>query len=548
MPALELDENGMAAVWTFYDPNDKQRLLHTNPAKNLLAIGGGGSGKSFFLMGEAIYVCCQYAGANCLLLRRDYPELEKGLILDFKNTVPAECFDYNDTKHIVTFKNQSKLFFGHLQNQSERSLSQYLSSAFVFIGIDELGQFSYEAWSFLSWRNRVNQGCEPDVEGYLPTPRMAGATNPLGPGYGWIKSLWIDHKPVTQLGQTIKRHDGKFYQETHGKEVVVYDPGDYVYVHSTILDNPAQLRADPDYIRKLERLPPAMRQKALYGDLNAVAGAYFQNFAYDRHVLSLPRDAARIRWESWQPIWIGIDWGLAHHTTVYWFTRAQVQTLDSTPEQPKWKYVAVCYGEMVINETGYDVLCDMIAAATKGEGNAGTATKLKLDDEPKRLKHIFLSPDRYARTMGNTQHTIGLEMSNHLHSLGLPHCVPANNRRSDGAVFVYNLLESGDLMFIEEACPHIIRTMQMVVRDEKDLEDVLKSDSIEDDCWDGFRYGAVSMLMERGKPRELVEQEKIASIADPTARAIYAYQAYLKKQERAKPHKTRYAPHWMAKR
>ena len=103
-------------------------------------------------------------------------------------------------------------------------------------------------------------------------------------------------------------------------------------------------------------------------------------------------------------------------------------------------------------------------------------------------------------------------------------------------------------MFIEEACPHIIRTMQMVVRDEKDLEDVLKSDSIEDDCWDGFRYGAVSMLMERGKPRELVEQEKIASIADPTARAIYAYQAYLKKQERAKPHKTRYAPHWMAKR
>jgi hypothetical protein len=527
----QIDELGQVDVASFYAPQEKQLILHTNPAKNLLAIGGGGSGKSFFLLGEALYTCFQYPGADCLLIRRDYPELEKGLILDFKETVPKKFYKYNDSKHIVTFPNGSHIFFGHLQNQSERSLSQYLSSAFVWIGIDEMGQFSYEAYSFLSWRNRINKGCGADCEGFMPVPRMGGATNPLGPGYGFIKTMWVDHKPVTQLGQTVKRHDGKYYQNVHGKDEIVFDPHDYVYVHSTILDNPAQLAKDPDYINKLMRQPPAMRQKILYGDLNAIAGAYFQNFVYDRHILQLPRDHELIQWQDWQPIWIGLDWGLAHHSAVYWFTRALVKGIDG-----KWKNKVVCFREHVVNETNHGTLVAQIAAKMTPA-------------EIARCKYIFLSPERFSRS-GDTDPSkaIGNQMGQAFHELGLPYCSPAVNRRVDGAVFLYNLLETGDIVILEDECPHLIRTLQTVVRDEKNLEDVFKAETIEDDCYDGWRYGLVSMLHEKGKPEAIREQEKIASIADPTARMMYAYQVKLKHDKREKSVKPKFVPRWMQRR
>jgi phage terminase large subunit len=530
MPAAESDI-GAANIWEWYDPLPKQNILHTSPANNLLAIGGGGSGKSMFGLGEALYVCAQYPGAHCLLLRRDFPELEKGLILDFKSTVPKEFYKYNDSKHIATFKhNDSKIFFGHLQNASEKTLSQYLSSAFVWIFIDEMGQFSYEAYDFLHFRNRVNKECKPDFEGHMPIPRMGGGTNPLGPGYGWIKTVWVDHKPVSQLGKVTKYRDGRYYAVHNGRAECVFDPFDHVYVHSTILDNPIQMRKDPDYINKLMRLAPALRKKALDGDLNSVAGQFFSNFSYERHVMSLPRDHELIKWETWQPVWIGMDWGLAHHSSIYWFTRAKVFRLNG------WRDVVVCYRELVVNETAHEALVALAVSKMNPQ-------------EISRTKAIFLSPERFARHGDpDPSKTIGAQMAEKFHELGLPRCIPAINSRVDGAVFCYNLLETGDFVLLEEECPYLKRTLEIVVRDPVTLEDVQKVDSIEDDCYDGWRYGLVSYLNEKKKPKELIDQERIAAVEDPTARMMLAYQIRLQNEKRAKGTKPRYNPRWMGRR
>jgi hypothetical protein len=521
---LALEPDGVLNVDSFYQPYVKQDLLHSNPAKYLLAIGGNGSGKSAFLLGESLYNCLEYPGANVLLLRRDYPELEKGLILDFKNTVPKELYRYNDSKHIATFPNESKLFFGHLQNQSEKSLSQYLSSAFIFIGIDELGQFSFDAWNFLTSRNRVNSGCQANPQGLMPYCRMGGATNPLGPGYGWIKRTWIEHKPVMQLGKVERAKDGIWYAETHGARIPVYDPKDYFFVHSTVLDNPSQLAKDPDYLTKLMRLAPALRQKALYGDLNSVAGQYFSNLSYERHI----RRKDQIEWQDWQPIWLGIDWGLAHHTAVFWATRAQLKVDEKTSRS-----IVAIYREMVINETNYQDLCHMIE-------------KLTPKQEKARVRFIFLSPERFNRT-GNTQHTVALEMSEILHELGLPRCSRANDRRVDGAVFMYNLLDAGELIITQD-CPQLIESLETRIRDEDELEDVLKVEDVGDDVYDGARYTLLSMLSERGKPEELKEAEKLASIPDHTARMIYAYELMQRREEKSKPIKPKIVPGYLRRR
>jgi hypothetical protein len=539
-PKLVLDDAGALHFESIYDPYPHQLELHRSDAHNLLAIGGWGSGKSTFLVGEALRVCLSFPGADVLLLRRDYPELERGLIHDFKELVPEELYRYNDQKHIATFFNDSHTFFGHLQESrttvsqgygNERALAKYLSSAFVFIGIDEIAQFSYAANVFLGGRNRVNRACQPNALGNMPMPRMGGATNPMGPGYGWIKRLWIDQRPVTQMGEVQKGDDGKYYQtESTGKVVCVYDPADYFYTHSTILSNPAQLEKDPEYIQKLERMPPALRQKALYGDLNTIAGTYFANFTYERNIRSLPRDHDEIRFEAWQPRWLSMDWGLAHQTSVHWHTKALVKdTLTGD-----WHMRVVTYREKQLNDAGYSQLCKAVADMTP-------------EEERKTLRYIFMSPDRFRRSEHDPAHLISDEMSRNFRELGLPSVTRANDRREDGAVFMYNLIESGDWIILD-SCPILIRSIETRVHDDKKLEDVLKTDDELDDAYDDARYGLVSMLREKGKPEEVKIAEKIASIPDHTARMLYAYEQYNRKEAQKRPIKPNIVPRWQVSR
>lgn len=563
MPQLVLDENGALDLATIYNPYPKQSELHESLATNLLAIGGNGSGKSAFLLGEAIYTCFEYPGADCLLLRRDFKELDKGLILDFKNTVPKELYRYNDQKHVVTFPMvngvaDSHIFFGYLLNGSERTLSQYLSSAFVFIGVDELGQFSYAAYSFLGSRNRVNKGCTQNMFGQWPVPRMGAATNPRGAGYAWIKQLWIEKKPISQMGQVEKGkgRDKKFYGDERGKRVVIYDPDEYHYVHSTVLDNPAQLEKDPQYIDKLQKLPEPLRSQALEGDLNALPGSYFANFSYERNVRQLPRDREELELEPWQPIWLGFDWGLAHHTAVFWYTRGKVKALDG-----KWKSCVVTLREMIVNEQDYQVdkekrlrrgdlpddwnykryLCQEIFRRTPGPPE-NTRPEEDTKSERARLKYIFLSPERFDR-VDETSHTVAAEMSDILKRLGLPRCSEANDARVDGAVMMYNLIDSGEWVILE-TCQVLITAIQTRVRDEIKLEDVQKTDDELDDAYDGSRYGLLSMLKEKGKPEEVKLQEKLATIEDPIARIIYAYKHKMEQEGKDQPIKTRIVPRW----
>jgi len=515
---MEIAELGRLETDGFYKPWPKQRALHTSPATNLLGIGGNGSGKSAFLLGEAIYICLEFPGADCLLVRKNWKELEKGLILDLKNTLPASLYRYNDQKHVVYFPgNGSHIFFGHCRTGNERDLAQYLSSAFVFIGIDELGQFSYNAYDFLRSRNRINKGCKPNKNGQWPIPRMGSATNPLGPGYGWIKKLWIDCKPVPQMGETTQVGD-KFYNKANGEDVCCYDPAEFFYQHSTVRDNPAQLEKDPQYLDKLMKLAPALRNKALYGDLNSMAGAYFSNFSLDRHVMNFERDAELFEFQTWQPRWMGGDWGLAHFSAIYWCTQARFRWSKESP----WKTKIAVYRELVVNEKGSDELCRLMNEATP-------------QSERAMLKSFYLSPDRFMRDDDpDFRMTVAARMGKMLSGFGLPEPEEANDRRVDGAQFIYDKLEKDELI-IFDCCPAAINALEVVVRDDpNNLEDVKKTDGQEDDAYDGVRYAIVSPFKPRAKPQEIIYQERLAEIQDPMAARMYSYQHHIQQQKKTR--------------
>ncbi len=272
-----------------YFPFPRQGEFHQAGAKYRLFGGAAGPGKSLALLMEAILRAYEVRHSNTLLLRRTFPELESSLLLYFRRDVPHELYiDYNDSKHIVTWRNGSTTRFGY--SQSDHDIYQYQGAEFLFIGVDELTLFSLTQWQFLTSRNRCPV---PDSH-----PGMAATTNPGNIGHAWVKALWVDKQPPAGM-------DGA------GQ----YDPNDYEFIPASVFDNPIYA-GDAQYLKTLTALPDAMRRAFLDGDWNIFAGQYFDNFSVNRHVVR----AEQIPFEDWWQRWISIDWGFEHPAAVHWHT------------------------------------------------------------------------------------------------------------------------------------------------------------------------------------------------------------------------------------
>jgi len=270
-----------------YEPFPKQQQFHASPAKYRLFGGAAGPGKTKALLMEAILQADEHPGANTLLLRRTFPELEQSLLLYFRRDVPRELYkSFNESKHVVTWQNGSTTRFGYCQSESD--VYQYQGAEFLFIGIDELTLFTLRQWQFLTSRNRC------PIPGAFPC--MAGATNPGNIGHAWVKSLWIDKQPAPGMENASE-----------------YDPADYDFIPARVSDNPVYA-GDENYLKTLRALPSHLRRAFFDGNWDVFAGQYFDNFDCSRHVLR----AELPDWQRWWPRWISIDWGFEHPAAVYW--------------------------------------------------------------------------------------------------------------------------------------------------------------------------------------------------------------------------------------
>jgi hypothetical protein len=142
----------------------------------------------------------------------------------FKATIPDELYKWNEQDKIATFLNGSRLRFGHLE--TARDLNNYLGGQYGFIGIDELTQFSWDEWVFLTSSNR-------SVTGGICN--MAGASNPGGRGacvpYGEVLTPtgWRDIKTM-QVGDAVftVKPDGHMVEGRVGQVHSVHFDGELV--------------------------------------------------------------------------------------------------------------------------------------------------------------------------------------------------------------------------------------------------------------------------------------------------------------------------------
>ena len=491
MPAPSLDPNPaelpeIVELRLGYKPFPKQNLFHGSNAKYRLFGGVAGPGKSKALLMEAVMQALAHPGVNTLLLRRTFPELEQSLLLYFRRDVPRNLYEsFNESKHVVTWKNGSTTRFGYCQNEND--VYQYQGAEFLFIGIDELTLFTLRQWQFLTSRNRC------PVPGTFPC--MAGATNPGNIGHSWVKSLWIDRQPASGMENPEE-----------------YDPRDYDFIPARVHDNPIYA-ADENYLKTLAALPSHLRRAFLDGDWDVFAGQYFDRFDVSRHVMR----AEQIDWKPWWPRWISIDWGFEHPAACYWHA--------STPggDQPAPHRTVVTYREYVTHRTAPRDLAHEIVERSR----ISDAAREKIDA-------IYLSPDAFARRTDEA--SIADQMGDVFAAAGFPRPVPADNDRIGGWMLMYQMLDAEEWLLTDN-CIELIRTIPTLVRDMARIEDVEKMDG--DDPADAARYGLKSRYATHAAHtgERLPYEARLASrvlSADPTIRAIQARKAQL--EERRGPH------------
>lgn len=545
-----IDEHGNLDITKKWQPTDKQVEAENLTAPQRLSVGGIRSGKTAgAIMDKVVHGLLRYPVSNALVIRKTFNELKSGPIEDFREHTPPELYTYHETNHVATFINGSRMVFGHCKSGKEADVQQYLGTAYPWIVPDECAQLSPDVWELLLSRNTVNPECQADRTqpcggcgdpmacGYpcMPIPNITGCTNPFGPYWDWYHSIFVLKEPYAAPDGAKRDRNGRFWiLEDYAEPHLLYNPDNYEYIHSTVLDNPHALKRDPGLIDRLNMLPPAKRDKMLLGYMEGGSGQYFECFT-DENVINLREDPEAIVWEPWQPVWGGWDWAIGSHwNTVYFFTQAQVKTRILDPlEKGKftWEYrrKTVCFKEYVTQNKLDREMANLI----------GSTLRLP-NDEPCKVWGIFFSHEKFARQV--EAHSPADRLSDELLAQGLPSVSPATRNRVGRASLMYQMLAHGELVILD-VCRDIIKAIPNLMRDDKVIDDVMKPKGANkaDDCYDGFSYGLYGFFNQKDKPSVMREQERLDDM-DLLNRHFAKWGNTVRRQRRAEAPKHR--PLW----
>lgn len=269
-------------------PNEKQRLFLEERHKYVAFGGARGGGKSWAVRAKAVMLAKKYPGIRMLIVRRTYPELMNNHIRILRQET-LDFAKYNDREKMLTFENGSTLHFTYCAKDADLDRMQGVEYDVIFL--DEATQLSEH-------QMRAVTAC---LRGVNDFPKQVHYTcNPGGQGHDYLKRLFIDRR----------------YTKDE-------DPDDYVFIQSLVTDNPALMKADPDYIRQLEALPPRLRKAWLEGCWDLYEGQFFEEFRND------PAHYADRRWthviapfapaRGW-PILRSYDFGYARPFSCGWWT------------------------------------------------------------------------------------------------------------------------------------------------------------------------------------------------------------------------------------
>ena len=387
--------------------------------------GAAGGGKSYGQLIDAYLYALKYPRSQQLILRRTFPDLERSLIRVSRDLYRQDLAEYNGSKHTYTFINGSVIDFGYVNTESD--VYQYQSAQYDTIRFDELTHFPEFVYTYLISRCRGANSYPKQIK---------SSTNPGNIGHGWVRARFVDPAPP-------------------GTPIIT-STGNRRFIPARVQDNTFLMETDPDYVARLEALPPDERKALLYGSWDVFQGQYFSEFSREKHVIrpfQIPDGWKRVR---------SIDWGYNDPCAIFWYAIGP----DSR---------CYVYRELTLRETLARDVARRIVDLSKDENIAYTVA----------------SPDMWQRR-GATD-IEGESIAETFARNGCP-VSRADNNRIIGwnrvREFLADAPDGTPSIQIFETCLELIRTIPLMVYDDHNVEDV--ADGLPDHWCESLRYFCMS--------------------------------------------------------
>jgi predicted phage terminase large subunit-like protein len=240
-----------------------QEAFLTNEADILIYGGAAGGGKTWALLFDMMRYAAinPVAGFGAVIFRRTSPQvLQQGGLWDESSALyPLVGGKPNLNRLEWSWpQHKTRIRFSHLQYESD--MFNWQGSQIARLGFDELTHYPESVFWYLLSRNRSTCGVKPQVR---------ATTNPDADS--WVKTFlapWVDETfPLPAKSGEVRR----FVRDAG--QIVWLPPGtqhadskSVSFIAASIFDNPALLKANPDYLANLKALPLVERQRLLYGD------------------------------------------------------------------------------------------------------------------------------------------------------------------------------------------------------------------------------------------------------------------------------------------
>ena len=400
-------------------PNERQKRFFASRARYTAYGGARGGGKSWALRRKLVALCLHYPGIRCLLVRRSYAELRQNHVRPLL-TEYAGLFTYRESEKALLFPNKSVISLGYCS--SGRDVLRYQGQEYDIIAIDEATQLS-------EYQFAVFKAC---LRGTGEFPRRMYLTcNPGGVGHAWVKRLFVD----------------RIYRANE-------NPDDYLFIPAQVYDNPVLLRADPDYVRQLESLPPKLRDAWLNGRWDVFEGQFFPEFQPELQVVEPSEIPADLRYFA------ALDYG---------FDLLAALLLGADADGNLYVLREVCAPGLTLREAG-----DAVAALCRGV----------------TVDYVTASPDLWNRRQDTGRS--GFEVMQAVP--GMPPMSAADNRRIPGWRILREFLSelSVPRLRISKVCRELIRCLPALLCDSEHPEDASGEPHAVTHAPEALRYAVMS--------------------------------------------------------
>lgn len=511
----------------------------------MIGIGGGrGSAKSSGIDRILLYLMASDAIATCVIMRnynqimtfhidqivKDFPDFKDNM----KRSVPAELKIGSSTCYFM---------FAESLDDVKR---KFMSGNFKYIFIDQSEQFSGEEI------REIRRACRTK-DGSLA--KMILSFNMRGAGLVQHRK-WFDVENQ-ELYSGESPDDYKFFK---------FNPWDNVFWVTEALKEDGYSRKDyyrwtdeqrkayaairGQYTRQLANDDEIIRAADWEGSWTSVEGCYFAESFDVAHTAVSRYLVEQIR-KPWSTHWMAQDWGRSHFCSTHWFFRTTISPSE-IKEYLGWKIekpmnVTVTYRELIqAGKESAEIALDLVKNTPEFERN--------------KIKAFFIGADAFK--IVDSPKSVAMQESTVMRQYSMPGCLAADNSRVDGYALMGKLLKASkgmgyyysegekiqadDIWLISTDCPELLKSIPLLMRDPKNIDDVLKTDKggakIEQDVTDSARYGLKSMLAPKKKTEVDIHAEKIMALADNPAAQTMAHFKYVMNKD--KKNRTSCGPSW----